>query len=203
MAPVRAGLSNQPPIAGAILAGGKSRRFGADKGLAETPQGPLAGIVLASLRRAGIDPVVLIGGSSQLSAALAIPSIPDQSPGAGPLAGLGTALGWASGVARIVVVPCDMPLITPDVIRSLVGRGDNRVASIALVDDRLHPILACWPTQRWGAIKGLLRAGERRMQAAIDTGDYVAVPMKARSVRDADRPEELAELLKFAPGDLE
>ncbi len=203
MAPVRAGLSNQPPIAGAILAGGGSRRFGADKGLAETPQGPLAGIVLAALRGAGVDPVVLIGASSELSAALAIPSIPDQSPGAGPLAGLGTALGWASGVTRIVVVPCDMPLITPDVIRSLVGRGDNRVASIALVDDRLHPILACWPTQRWGAIKGLLRAGERRMQAAIDTGDYVAVPINARSVRDADRPEELAELLKFAPGDLE
>ena len=119
------------------------------------------------------------------------------------MAGLGTALGWASGVTRIVVVPCDMPLITPDVIRALVGRGDNRVASIALVDDRLHPILACWPTQRWGAIKGLLRAGERRMQAAIDTGDYVAVPLNAQSVRDADRPEDLAQLLKFAAGDLE
>ena len=203
MAPVRAGLSNQPPIAGAILAGGESKRFGADKGLAETPQGPLAGIVLASLRQAGIDPVVLIGGSGELSATLSIPSIPDEMPGAGPLAGLGTALGWASGVARIVVVPCDMPLITPDVIRSLVSRGDNNVASIALVGDRLHPIVGCWPTQRRGAIKGLLRAGERRMQAAIHTGDYIEVPVEARSVGDADRPEDLSLLLKSVPGDLD
>ncbi|NNF54830.1 MAG: molybdenum cofactor guanylyltransferase [Acidimicrobiales bacterium] len=203
MAPVRAGLKNQPPIAGAILAGGGSRRFGADKGLAETPQGPLAGIVLAALRAAGVDPVVLIGGSSELSAALAIPSIPDQNPGAGPLAGLGTALGWASGVTRIVVAPCDMPLITSDVIRTLVNRGNNTVASIAMVDDRLHPILACWPTQRWAAVKGLLRDGERRMQAAIETGDYVAVPVDSLAVRDADCPEDLALLLNSAPVDLE
>lgn len=203
MAPVRAGLNNQPPIAGAILAGGGSHRFGADKGMAETPQGPLAGIVLAALRGAGVDPVVLIGGSSELSAALAIPSIPDQNPGAGPLAGLGTALGWASGVTRIVVVPCDMPLITSDVIRSLVSSGNNTVASIAMVDDRLHPIVACWPTQRWGAVKGLLRDGERRMQAAIETGDYVAVPVDGPTVRDADRPEDLAQLLNTAPLDLE
>lgn len=203
MAPVRAGLSNQPPIAGAILAGGASRRFGADKGLAETPQGPLAGIALAALRGAGIDPVVLVGGSSELSAALAVPSIPDQTPDQGPLAGLGTALGWASGVSRIVVVPCDMPLITPEVIRSLVSSGDNAVASIALVEDRLHPILACWPTQRRSSILSLLRAGERRMQAAIDTGDYIGVPMSARLVRDADRPEDLVQILNSAPGDLE
>lgn len=195
MAPVRAGLDRRPPIAGAILAGGSSRRFGTDKSLAVTPAGPLAGVALGALRSAGADPVVFIGGSAELSAALAIPSIPDRMPGEGPLAGLGTALSWASGVSRILVIPCDMPSITPAVLRSLVQAGDNATASVVSLGGQPHAIVGCWPTSRAATVNALLRSGERRMSSAVDTGPYVLVDVPESEVADADDPAELARLL--------
>ncbi len=195
MAPVRAGLGKRPRVAGAILAGGASRRFGSDKALAATPQGPLAATVLAALRGADVDPVVLIGGSDELSAALSIPTVPDRSPGEGPLAGLGSALAWASGVARLVVLPCDLPLITSDLIRLLIAEGNNQTASFAVVDGRPDVSIGCWPTHRSAAIGALLRSGERRLHAALDSGPFVGVAVPAHLIADADRPEDLAALL--------
>ncbi|NNE96841.1 MAG: molybdenum cofactor guanylyltransferase, partial [Acidimicrobiales bacterium] len=138
MAPVRAGLSRRPPVAGAVLAGGASSRFGTDKSLASTPAGPLAGIAVQALRQAGIDPVVLIGASSEVSAKLGVPTVPDLMPGEGPLGALWTALRWASGVTRVVVIPCDMPHVDRSVIRALMSSGDNGSASVATMGQRPH-----------------------------------------------------------------
>ena len=203
MAPVRAGLNRRPPVAGAILAGGGSIRFGTEKSMAPTPSGPLAQVASDALRSAGLDPIVLIGGSSELSAALAVPSIPDRLPGEGPLAGLGTALAWAAGVARIVVVPCDMPLISAEVIRKLVAAGDNSIAAIASIDGSPHPIVGCWPTQRANTINSLLRSGSRRMMDALDAGPYELVEVDARETADADDPAELRRLIESAGEDLQ
>ncbi len=195
MAPVRAGLSRRPPVAGAVLAGGASRRFGSDKARAETPWGPLAGVAIAALREAGLDPVVLLGGSGELSAQLAVPVVPDRLPGEGPLAALSTALSWASGVSRVLVIPCDMPGITAGVLRSLLVAGDNATASVASLDGQPHPIIGCWPTSRAGAVLALVRSGERRMNAALETGPFVLVDVPSKLVADADDPAELERLL--------
>lgn len=195
MAPVRAGLNRLPPVAGAILAGGGSRRFGADKALAPAPDHPMAETVLRALRGATLDPVVLIGASPLVSARLAIPSIPDRLPGEGPLAGLGTALSWASGVARIVVVPCDLPRLVAPVVRSLVAAGDNATAAVARLDGRPHPILGCWPTAFAAPLNAILRSGERRMMAALDIGPYVEVDLDRQAILDADDPATLAWLV--------
>ncbi len=163
----------------------------------------MAGVALGALRDAGIDPIVLIGGSSELSAALSIPSVPDRLPGEGPLAALGTALAWAAGVTRIVVVPCDMPLLTAETIRRLVQASDNSTAAIATIDGTPHPILGCWPTQRATSINALLRAGQRRMSDAIDAGDNVLIEVDPIRSADADDPAELERLLKTAGEDLQ
>ena len=200
MAPVRAGLSRRPPVAGAILAGGTSERFGSDKSVAETPVGPLAGVAVGALRSAGIDPVVLIGGSSDASSRLSIPSIPDRMPGEGPLAGLWTALTWATGVERVVVVPCDMPMITASVVRSLVNSGNNATAAVGSVDGEPHPIVGCWPTRWANPVYDLLRSGQRRMNAVLDAGPFQLVAFEQTQMADADDPAELARLFETAGG---
>ncbi len=191
MAPVRAGLSRRPPVAGAVLAGGASSRFGTDKSLASTPAGPLAGIAVQALRQAGIDPVVLIGASSEVSAKLGVPTVPDLMPGEGPLGALWTALRWASGVTRVVVIPCDMPHVDRSVIRALMSSGDNGSASVATMGQRPHPIVGCWPVGWATAVHALLRAGERRMSAVLDIGPYHTVEIDQRRLADADEPEDL------------
>lgn len=182
-------------MAGAILAGGSSRRFGTDKALAPTPHGPLALVVVRALRGAALDPVVLVGAAPEVSGELGVPSIPDRLPGEGPLAGLGTALGWASGVNRLVVVPCDLPGLVPAAIRSLVDAGDNETPVIARLDGRPHPIIGCWPTSLAGPLNAVLRAGERRMRAILDLMPYVAVDLDQRWIADADDPSTLDSLV--------
>lgn len=195
MAPIRAGLSKIPPVAGAILAGGESRRFGTDKALAPTPHGPMAEIVVRALRGAALDPVVLVGAAPAVSASLSVPTIPDRLPGEGPLAALGTALTWASGVNRVVVVPCDLPRLNPAAVRALVVAGDNTTPVVARLDGAPHPIIGCWPTSMAGPLNAVLRSGERRMRAALDLMPYVAVDLDERSIADADDPSTLQSLL--------
>ncbi|MBT8240414.1 MAG: molybdenum cofactor guanylyltransferase [Acidimicrobiia bacterium] len=193
-------MSRRPPIAGAILAGGTSRRFGSDKTVAETPTGPLAGVALSALRAAGADPVVLIGGSPEASSRLEIPSIPDRMPGEGPLAGLWTALTWATGVHRVVVVPCDMPRITASVVRSLINAGSNTTAVVGAMGGEPHPIVGCWPTQWATNINDLLRSGERRMTAALEAGPVAFVEFEQSQMADADDPVELVRLIESDGG---
>ncbi|MFW2382665.1 MAG: molybdenum cofactor guanylyltransferase [Acidimicrobiales bacterium] len=200
MAPVRAGLSRRPPVAGAVLAGGSSRRFGADKSVAQTPSGPLAGIAIRALREAAVDPVVLIGATAEASARLAVPSIPDRLPGEGPLAGVWTALTWASGVHRVVVVPCDMPRIDASVVRTLMKSGDNSTAAVGSVDGEVHPIVGCWPVSWAADINELIRSGQRRMSAILDVGDVNVVEFGQFEMADADDPAELVNLIESVEG---
>ena len=96
------------PIAGAVLVGGRSRRFGSDKALADAGGRPLGSRVIDALRAAGVDPVVAVGGTA--GSTLGVPTVADRHPGEGPLAALATVLTWArSGL--VVVAPCDLPLL--------------------------------------------------------------------------------------------
>lgn len=160
----------------------------------------MAGVAVSALRSAGVDPVVLIGASSEASAVLAVPSIPDRLPGQGPLGGLWTALTWATGVARVVVVPCDMPGITDSVVRSLIVGGDNSTAAVGSIDGEPHPIVGCWPTQWSGGIHDLLRSGQRRMRSVLDLGSFELVELDRSHVADADDPAELDRLIESAAG---
>jgi molybdopterin-guanine dinucleotide biosynthesis protein A len=157
-------------------------------------------VAVSALRAAGTDPVVLIGGSPEASAILSIPSIPDRLPGQGPLGGLWTALTWASGVERVVVVPCDMPGITDLVVRALIRGGDNSTAAVGSIGGEPHPILGCWPTQWAAGIHDLLRSGQRRMTAVLDLGSYELVEVDRSQVADADDPAELDRLVESAGG---
>lgn len=188
-------MTRIPPVAGAILAGGSSRRFGVDKALAPTPQGPMAQVVVRALRGASLDPVFLVGAAPAVSGQLGVPSIPDRLPGEGPLAGLGTALSWASGVNRVVVVPCDLPGLVPVAVRSLVEAGDNNTPVVARLEGRPHPIIGCWPTSLAGPLNAVLRSGERRMRAALDLMPYVAIDLDQRWIADADDPSTLDALV--------
>lgn len=121
-------------------------------------------------------------------------------PGEGPLGGLWTALTWATGVQRVVVLPCDMPRINASVVRTLVNTGDNATAAIGSIDGTPHPIVGCWPTHWAATIHDLLRSGERRMSAALTAGPFTVVEFDQTQMADADNPIELAQMIESARG---
>lgn len=119
-APVQA-LPLALPLGG-VLVGGRSRRFGSDKAFALIGGRSMTARAVETLR-AVADPVVLLGGDGTLGRRLALPWRADERPGRGPLSGIATGLAWARELGRegLVVLACDLPLVTRGVVRAVVA----------------------------------------------------------------------------------
>jgi molybdopterin-guanine dinucleotide biosynthesis protein A len=179
--------------AGAVLCGGRSQRFGRDKALVDAGGDRLGQRVVEALRCGGADPVVAVGGTA--GAVLAVPTINDRWPGAGPLAALATVLLWARDGA-VVVVACDLPLLTGEHVSDLIDAWEPGRAAVAVVDGRPEPSVACWPASAGPALRRAVVSGERAWSHALDVCDWSGVALGRQAVADADTPAELASLLR-------
>ena len=84
---------------GIVLAGGKSRRFGTSKTLAEVGGLPMATRAVAVLKRAGLS-VGVISSEDGLNEVLGVEVRADVEPEKGPVGGLLTALEWSKQIRR-------------------------------------------------------------------------------------------------------
>jgi molybdenum cofactor guanylyltransferase len=139
-------MSDSMRLAGLVLAGGQSSRFGANKALALLDGEPLAAR-MARLMRAHCGHVAL--SASQPLPDLDIIALPDP-PGvpAGPLAGVLAGLRWAasSGARWLVTAPCDTPLLPEDFPVRLIEAAETSGARVAVIasGDGVHPLSAAW-----------------------------------------------------------
>ncbi len=108
----------RPPIAGAVLAGGKSSRMGRDKSLLRLKGRTLTALAAAKLLKAGYAPVFVVGPRKLYGLPKGVAVVPDRHPGLGPLAGLEAALIHAAGLPCLLT-PCDMPLLSLALLRRL------------------------------------------------------------------------------------
>lgn len=193
------------PVVGAVLMGGRSSRFGSDKALADADGKPMGRRVADAMRRAHLDPVVAAGGSA--GGELGLITIPDRTPDAGPLAALASLLSWAN-VGGVVVVPCDVPLITAADIAAIVDawRATPDLAACAMVEGTPSIQLACWPAAAARRVQRAVDGGQSRFQDGLDIVGWTGVEVSPRSISDADNPTQLGSLLrmyKSMPGSTE
>jgi molybdenum cofactor guanylyltransferase len=178
------------PVAGAVLAGGASRRMGTDKAYVSYLGVPMLSRVRNALAEASVDPISAIGGDVARSADLGVDTIPDGWPGQGPLGGLLTAFAWSPHPV-VVVVGCDLPDLTADVIAALVDSLSVHDVAIARTD-RTEPLCAAW---RIGACEPTLLAafvgGERALHRAWSRLDRVEVQVEPGALRNVNTPESL------------
>lgn len=157
------------PFTGAVLAGGRSTRFGADKFERFGPA------VVAALRAAGASDVIVIRD--------------DDRPGNGPLGGIATALRRA-GTEVVVVLACDLPDVHPDGIRAVVDAlGD---ADVALPPG--EPLHAAWHRRAVTEVDGALDRGTLAVKAALDRLRVVEVPgIDPAWLRNVNQPADLVQ----------
>ena len=190
-------------IAGIVLAGGGSSRFGSDKLLARYHGSSLLHRAIERVGEVSDDVVVV------MSPAAADPAMPagarvvrDSSEGEGPLAGLHAGLLAAVRSDLAMVVGGDMPDLQPAVLHAMVGAlhdGPGDAAALATADGRspLPIALRTWPAA--DAVHTLLHAGRRRLGDVLDVLDtvvidettWIAMDPGRRSLFDVDRPEDL------------
>jgi molybdopterin-guanine dinucleotide biosynthesis protein A len=147
-----------------VIAGGRSRRFGAEKAVAELLGKPL--LVWAAERLAGSCACVAVNArpgseTERISLARGYPVLHDTPGDAeGALAGIKTGLVWAEtqGARALAVSPCDAPLLPEDLFERLIGAAGNGAALAETADGR-QPLCALWPATALAAVSAALAAG--------------------------------------------
>ena len=99
-----------------LLAGGRSSRMGTDKALLVWAGGTLLTHMHTTLLRAGAAQVVVSGDRPELG------GVPDAEPGTGPMGALAQLAPRLQDGAWLVV-PVDMPLLTPELMHALHDLG--------------------------------------------------------------------------------
>lgn len=194
-------MSATPRVSAIILAGGRSSRFGADKLEADLDGRTVLDHVIDAMA-ALADDIVVVGRAGRRPG---VRYVPDDEPGAGPLAGL------ASGLAAIeddvaLVVGGDMPLLRADVLRRLVSMVGGVVgAEGAVLAERgvARPLpIAVRRDPGLAAVTGSLALADRSLRAflgelevhVIDESDWRPLDPGGLTLLDVDTPADLARL---------
>lgn len=146
-------------IAGLVLAGGRSSRFGSDKALAMLQGRTLLDWSLAALAPHCI--AVDVSGRGLPDA----PGDPD-----GPLSGIKAGLIWAKGLGatRLASLPCDTPWVPTDLIPRLAAVEAPVVS--ARTAEGPQPLCALWSVDLLDPLAAALAEGHpsvQRWQAAM------------------------------------
>lgn len=164
-------------VEGYVLTGGRSSRFGSDKAL-HLVGGRAMALHVADALRSLADPVTLVGDPDRYGS-LGLPVIPDQMAGAGPLAGIVSALANAS-TPWVLVAACDMPKLSAAPLASLLAAAVQSNVWAVLPrtpDGRLQPLCAAYAKAALDPLSSALQGGTRKVTDAIQSLSWRALDM--------------------------
>lgn len=145
----------------ALLAGGASRRLGRDKAAAEFVGGSLAQWMLARLAP-GFRHVLVASRDPGRFAHLGVPVVADARPERASLVGVYSAL-LASPVERVLCLACDMPFVTPRLLRCLAEASRGFDVLVPRHSGLLEPLCAVYHRSLTPIIAARLDAGDLRI----------------------------------------
>ena len=148
-----------------VLAGGESRRMGRAKALLPVGATTLIEWLVARLAPAFDQLLVAARDAGQLPQSLHPHLVTDLHAAAGPLAGVEAGLA-ASTCDIVVAIACDMPRVTPDLLRRLVAAASAQGidAAVPRVHGEPEPACAAYCGSAAAPIAAALDAG--RFKAA-------------------------------------
>lgn len=185
-------------FAGAVLAGGSSRRMGRDKAFVTLNGVELVTGAANALTTAGATAVTVVGGDGPRLRRLGLSHTPDRFPGDGPLGGIITALthfAEADGHDdRVVVLACDLINPSPDAVRSVVDALQDSTVDVAIpyADNRAQWLHGAWRIRSLASLNAEFERGTRAPRNAI--ANLVVREVEGNQhawFHDADRPEDL------------
>jgi molybdopterin-guanine dinucleotide biosynthesis protein A len=170
-------------VIAAVLAGGRGRRMGGAKPVAQLGGEPLISRPLAAARAAGLEAVVVAKAGTPLPPGLRVWQEPDEP--FHPLLGVVTALEFAGG--PVVAVACDQPFVPAELLARLAAGPEAAV----LVDGRIEPFPARYEPAWLPELRAALER-EASMRATLEALAPATFEFDAAPLRSLDTPEDLA-----------
>jgi molybdopterin-guanine dinucleotide biosynthesis protein A len=181
-------------FAGSVLVGGRSRRMGRDKALLTIGDRYLVQHVADTVAGAA-GSVVLVGDSARYGE-LGYPVIADRYPDFGPVGGIATALA-ASSPNGSLVVACDMPAVTVDVLKillELASIGDSDCVVPLTPDGAEHPLCAVYAHSALGQFEAAVLEDVRTVKHVLKRLRVQTVRMQGSTwARNVNTPADWTE----------
>jgi molybdenum cofactor guanylyltransferase len=184
---------------GFVLAGGASKRMGQNKALL-----PYRGTTLVEhVAKTVLDAVgsVTLIGDPELLGHLGLTVLPDELPGCGPASGIYTALR-ATETDWNLVVACDMPSVSGDILRELLQRSQTALrncVAAAGAYGQPEPLCAAYHRRCLPAVERAIRDKRLRMRDLIKEFGAVWMPVDASALANVNTPAEWAEFEAKSP----
>ena len=186
-----------PAVTGAVLAGGRSRRMGSDKGLLRIGSRRIIEVVLGAIRVL-FPEIVIVANEPSVYDGLGVPVVPDRIPGKGPLGGIHAAL-CASGSPHTFCVACDMPLVNPDVVAHLCALAPGYDVVVPAVEAGYEPLHAVYGQSCLPRVERMVREARLRVDElfsavrvrCVDADELRRLDPSLRSFMNVNTPNEL------------
>ncbi|MBD0822985.1 NTP transferase domain-containing protein [Aestuariibaculum marinum] len=182
-------------ITGIILSGGKSSRMGTDKGFLSLNGKFFTQHVIDALRPL-VSEIIIVSNNSDYDI-FNQRRIQDIITDAGPVAGIASGLK-SSKTDYNLVLSCDIPLITLEVLQLLIDNATNEFDIIQIESQgKTMPLVALYKSTCKEKFIKLLNEDERRLRFAVNQCKVktVTLPLEwAKSVMNVNTPEELKQL---------
>jgi len=152
------------PITAFILAGGRSRRFFADKALQDWHGTPLLAHVVSLVQPFVCEVFVVSQRASDYTNVVDVPVIADLHPDCGPLGGIHAGLS-GTRTAWNLFAACDMPYLKSEFLSLLLDQIDAQaLAVVPQLDERLVPTLALYHRNALALAEAMLQQGNFHLQ---------------------------------------
>ena len=169
-------------ILGAVLAGGRSSRFGGDKALAELGGHTLLALAVDAL--SGLCDHVIVVGRETAPA----PTLPDwPGPHLGPLGGLAAALHFAQDEGYETVLTCGVDAVMlPDNLLEMLAPAPAFVAH--------QPVIGLWPASATTVVETLLHSDDKHSMRRLTEMLGARAVEPPKPVPNINTPQDLSAL---------
>ncbi len=155
-------------VTGVIQAGGRSTRMGGEPKALVTVGGQRIIERIIQAVAPAVDDLLLVTNTPDLYAFLGVPMLPDAFPDHGSLGGIYSGLQSASADAAFTVA-CDMPFLSPAVVRWVVAHAGQADVVIPRVGGQLQVLHALYARACLPHIEERLRAGRLKVSGFFES----------------------------------
>lgn len=151
-------------VSGILLAGGKSSRMGSDKGILLLNGKKLAEHILDAMKPV-VTQLMIIANNRNYDD-FGFPVFEDIIKDCGPMGGIYTGL-MNSTNEKNLVLSCDIPFITTDMLRKIISQSDNAEITFPSVGGKPEPLCTVYDKSCAIKFRELIDKRELKMQDAL------------------------------------